>query len=104
MTKLGVANEAGVGEIPASVYVSFAIGAFVFLTSILVTVFTTREDPPEDLETFLKEKEQSRGVGAGVGEILGFIREMPPVMAKLGAVSFSAGLPFSRCGPLPHRL
>ena len=94
VTKLGVANEAGVGEIPASVYVSFAIGAFVFLMSILVTVFTTQEDPPADMEAFLKEKEDSRGIGAGVGEILRFIREMPPVMAKLGAVQFFSWFAF----------
>ncbi len=94
VTKLGVANEAGVGEIPASVYVSFAIGAFVFLTSILITVFTTQEDPPADMEAFLREKEESRGIGAGLGEILGFIREMPPVMAKLGAVQFFSWFAF----------
>ena len=94
VTKLGVANEAGVGEIPASVYVSFAIGAFVFLTSILITVFTTQEDPPVDMEAFLREKEESRGIGAGLGEILGFIREMPPVMAKLGAVQFFSWFAF----------
>ena len=73
---------------------SFAIGAFVFLTSILVTVFTTQEDPPADMEAFLKEKEESRGIGAGAGEILGFIREMPPVMAKLGAVQFFSWFAF----------
>jgi len=94
VTRLGVANEAGVGEIPASVYVSFAIGAFVFLTSILVTVFTTLEEPPADMEAFLKEKEESRGMGAGASEILGFIREMPPVMAKLGAVQFFSWFAF----------
>jgi maltose/moltooligosaccharide transporter len=94
VTKLGVANEAGVGEIPASVYVSFAIGAFVFLTSILVTVFTTQENPPADMEAFLREREESRGIGAGLGEILGFIREMPPVMAKLGAVQFFSWFAF----------
>ncbi|MGB1074170.1 MAG: MFS transporter [Flavobacteriales bacterium] len=94
VTQLGVANEAGVGEIPASVYVSFAVGAFVFLTSILVTVFTTQEDPPANMEAFLKEKEESRGIGAGAGEILGFIREMPPVMAKLGAVQFFSWFAF----------
>ena len=94
VTKLGVANEAGVGEIPASVYVSFAIGAFVFLTSILITVFTTQEDPPADMEVFLREKEESRGIGAGLGEILGFIWEMPPVMAKLGAVQFFSWFAF----------
>jgi len=94
VTKLGVANEAGAGEIPASVYVSFAIGAFVFLTSILVTVFTTSEDPPADMEAFWKENEASRGMGAGIQEIFGFIREMPPVMAKLGAVQFFSWFAF----------
>ena len=94
VTQLGVANEAGAGEIPASVYVSFAIGAFVFLMSILVTVFTTDEDPPSDMEAFLREKESSRGFLAGVGEVLGFIREMPAVMAKLGAVQFFSWFAF----------
>lgn len=94
VTQLGVSNEAGSGEIPASVYVSFAIGACVFMTSILVTVFTTQEDPPADMEAFLKEKEESRGFGAGVSEIVGFIGEMPPVMIKLGAVQFFSWFAF----------
>ena len=52
VTKLGASNEAAAGEIPQSVYVSFAVGAFVFMASILYTVFTTREEPPADMETF----------------------------------------------------
>lgn len=94
VTQLGVSNEAGAGEIPQSVYVSFAVGAFVFLTSILVTVFTTTEEPPEDMEAFLREKEESQGVGAGATEILGFIRDMPVVMRKLGAVQFFSWFAF----------
>ena len=94
VTKIGVSNEAGVGEIPASVYVSFAIGAFVFLTSILVTVFTTQEEPPSSMEEFLREKRESRGLAAGLMEVLGFIREMPLVMLKLGAVQFFSWFAF----------
>lgn len=94
VTQLGVSNEADAGEIPQSVYVSFAVGAFVFLTSILVTVFTTTEEPPEDMEAFLREKEESQGVGAGATEILGFIRDMPVVMRKLGAVQFFSWFAF----------
>ena len=94
VTQLGVSNEAGAGEIPQSVYVSFAVGAFVFLTSILVTVFTTTEEPPEDMEAFLREKEESQGVGAGAAEIVGFIRDMPVVMRKLGAVQFFSWFAF----------
>ena len=94
VTQLGISNEAGAGEIPQSVYVSFAVGAFVFLTSILVTVFTTTEEPPEDMEAFLREKEESQGVGAGAAEILGFIRDMPVVMRKLGVVQFFSWFAF----------
>lgn len=94
VTKLGVANEAGVGEIPDSVFVSFAIGAFVFMSSILITVFTTTEEPPADMDAFQKAKEQTRGFGAGFIEIMGFIRSMPPVMIKLGAVQFFSWFAF----------
>ena len=41
VTKMGASNEAGAGEIPQSVYLSFAVGALVFMASILYTVFTT---------------------------------------------------------------
>ena len=54
VNKLGVSNDALAGEIPMSVKVAFAIGAFIFLTSILFTIFTTKEYPPEDLEEFKK--------------------------------------------------
>ena len=94
VTQLGVSNEAGAGEIPQSVYVSFAVGAFVFLASILVTVFTTTEEPPEDMDAFLREKEEGRGMGAGAAEILGFIRDMPVVMRKLGGVQFFSWFAF----------
>jgi len=56
VTKLGVTNEAAAGVIPPSVVVAFSIGAFVFITSIIYTLVTTKEDPPHDLEAFLSEK------------------------------------------------
>lgn len=56
VNKLGVSNEAAAGVIPQSVVVAFSVGAFVFLLSILFTIFKTREDPPEDLEKFQTEK------------------------------------------------
>ncbi len=88
VTKLGVSNEAGVGEIPQSVYVSFAIGAFVFMASILYTVFTTSENPPEDVNAFERQKRESRGTLKGIQEIGAFIAQMPSVMLKLGVVQF----------------
>lgn len=88
VTKLGVENEAAVGIIPDSVKIAFAIGAFVFLVSILYTIFTTKEYPPEDLEAFRKANEESKGLLAGLKEVLGSISKMPPVMKKLGVVQF----------------
>ena len=52
VSKLGVSNSADPGVIPMSVKVAFAIGAFVFLVSVLYTVFTTTEYPPDDMEEF----------------------------------------------------
>ena len=91
VTQLGVSNEAGAGELPESVYVSFAIGAAVFLASILVTVFTTTEDPPEVLGA---GEEEDAAEGSGLTEILDFIKGMPSVMAKLGVVQFFSWFAF----------
>jgi len=46
------------------------------------------------MEAFLREKEESQGVGAGAAEILGFIRDMPVVMRKLGVVQFFSWFAF----------
>ena len=86
-----MSNEAGAGELPQSVYVSFAIGAAVFLASILVTVFTTTEDPPEVLGA---GEEEDAAEGSGLTEILDFIKGMPSVMAKLGVVQFFSWFAF----------
>lgn len=94
VTKLGVDNTSGPGEIPQSVFVAFAIGAFVFLASILFTVFTTKEDPPEDMQAFLKEKSESAGLMNGFKEVFTNIAGMPLVMKKLGLVQFFSWFAF----------
>lgn len=94
VTKLGVTNEAASGIIPDSVKVAFAVGAFVFLATILYTIFTTKEYPPEDLESFKKSNEESKGLFNGVKEIIGNIKGMPSVMKKLGVVQFFSWFAF----------
>jgi len=91
VSSLGVSNQAGPGVVPDSVRVAFSIGAFVFLASILVTVFSTREYPPEDLEQFAREKHSGRGL---VGEILHDIAHMPRQMLAIGTVQFFSWLAF----------
>jgi maltose/moltooligosaccharide transporter len=90
VNKLGVSNEADAGVIPPSVVVAFSIGAFVFFTSILFTIFTTKEDPPQDLEKFLSEKKESRFIP----DLILSLKEMPSTMKKLGLIQFFSWFAF----------
>ncbi len=92
LSKLGVSDAAEVGVVPMSVKIAFAIGAFVFLVSILYTVFTTSEYPPEDLKAFKREKEETKNTF--VSDILGNIGNMPPTMIKLGVIQFFSWFAF----------
>ncbi|AOW20322.1 MFS transporter [Urechidicola croceus] len=92
VSKLGVSDSAVQGVIPMSVKVAFAIGAFVFLVSILYTVFTTSEYPPEDLEEFEREKRESKNTF--ISDILGNIGSMPNTMIKLGVIQFFSWFAF----------
>ncbi len=94
MTQLGVPNTAEAGVIPDSVKYAFGIGAVVLFGSILYTILTTDEYPPEDLEDFRRKNEASRGFFAGLKEILGNIASMPSVMKKLGVVQFFSWFAF----------
>lgn len=91
VASLGVPNEAGPGVVPPSVKIAFAIGAFVFIASILVTVLTTREYPPEDIERF---REENRGQGNFVAGIVKHVAHMPVQMRRLGMVQFFSWLAF----------
>lgn len=55
---------------------------------------TTKEYPPEDIEAFLKEKEESAGVLKGLVTILGNIASMPKTMVRLGVVQFFSWFAF----------
>ena len=91
VSSLGVSDAAAFGEIPMSVKVAFAIGAFVFLVSILYTVFTTTEYPPEDMEEFEKEKAKKNQF---IPDIMNNIGNMPTTMKKLGLVQFFSWFAF----------
>ncbi len=47
---LGIPNSAPEGEIPPNVKWSFYLGAFAFLSTVLWTVFSTKEYPPDDAD------------------------------------------------------
>ena len=90
VNKLGVTNEAAAGVIPQSVIVAFSVGAFVFFASILYTIFTTKENPPEDLNQFHAEKKESRFIP----DLVVSLKEMPSTMKKLGLIQFFSWFAF----------
>lgn len=94
MNYLGVSNEAAEGHVPDSVIWSFAIGAIVFMGSILWSVFTTTEEPPADLDAFRKQNAESSGLFNGLIEIAQNFKTMPSVMWKLGVVQFFSWFAF----------
>ncbi|MCS4436331.1 MFS transporter [Aquiflexum gelatinilyticum] len=94
MTQLGVPNTAATGVVPDSVKFAFAIGAVVLFGSILYTILTTDEYPPEDLEALKRENEESKGILNGFKEIFKNISGMPKVMKQLGVVQFFSWFAF----------
>ncbi|MBC2844329.1 MFS transporter [Winogradskyella flava] len=91
LSQMGVSDSADPGVITDSVKVAFAIGAFVFLVSILYTVFTTTEYPPEDMEEFEREKAQKNRF---ISDIINNIGNMPSTMKKLGVIQFFSWFAF----------
>ncbi len=93
---LEVSNEAAPGVVPDSVKVAFAVGAFVFITSILVTIFTTKEYSPEEMAQFDDaDPDHVHGKKKGMWEtIIGTYALMPTVMKKLGVVQFFSWFAF----------
>ena len=90
INKMGVSNEASAGVVPQSVVVAFSIGAFVFIASIVYTLLTTKEDPPENLEEFLSEKKESRFIP----DLIASLKDMPSTMKKLGLIQFFSWFAF----------
>lgn len=91
VSQFGVSDSADSGVITDTVKVAFAIGAFVFLISVLYTIFTTTEYPPEDMEEFKREKAQKSNF---IKDITNNIGSMPTTMKKLGVIQFFSWFAF----------
>ena len=83
-----ISNVAPEGQIGDSVKYSFYIGALVFFLSVLWTVISSDELPPENIEEWKQEKAQSKGLVVAVKEITKGIFSMPKTMAQLAVVQF----------------
>lgn len=89
---VGISNTASVGEVPASLIISFVVGASVLVGAILWTLFTTKEYPPSEMAEYT---EQETGIQAEVNKekssILDIFKDfakMPATMRQLGLVQF----------------
>ena len=60
----GISNQPSeTSAVPLNLIYSFIIGAIILVASILVTIFTTKEYSPEELEQFRDEKEHKEAIG-----------------------------------------
>jgi len=81
----GISMEAGADGVADNIKYSFYIGALVFMVSILITIFFTKEYAPEDYEKYHGKAEEK---GSGLSSIFTDFRNMPRTMKQLGLVQF----------------
>lgn len=83
ITRLGFGGGvAAAGTIPHSVHLAFYVGAVVFLGSVVYTVATTPEIPPDPAD------EAGDSGRSAVAEIFLGLRTMPKLMRQLAVVQF----------------
>lgn len=93
----GIANTAEPGQVPPSLIYSFIGGAVVLITTILITVTTTKEYSPEEtaaFENLQREIEEEKSERKGFSQILNDIASMPTTMKQLGVVQFFSWFAF----------
>jgi maltose/moltooligosaccharide transporter len=90
LTYLGVANEAPKGEVADSVIWSFYAGGSMLILSVLVTVFKTKEYPPEEFKHYnvAQNKEVTQKMS-----IFETLISMPKTMLQLSLVQFFSWFP-----------
>jgi len=86
----GISNQADTGAVPLNLLLSFVIGAGTLIVTILITVATTREYSPEELEEFdsAAGTEEATEESKGLLDIFSDFRNMPTTMRQLAYVQF----------------
>lgn len=86
---LNISNaSSSLRKIPLTIEVSFSIGGVLFLSTVLWTIVTTPEYPPEDLAEFKKLKADRSGIISSLGETWQTLLNMPAKMQQLAKVQF----------------
>ncbi|HSP12757.1 MAG TPA: MFS transporter [Salegentibacter sp.] len=86
-----ISNRTVAGEVPLNLLLSFVIGAAILVGSILVTVFTTKEYSPEELEKMddhVEEEIPEDGKKSSLLDIFTDFKNMPFTMRQLAWVQF----------------
>ncbi len=87
LAESGVSTAAGESGVADNIRYSFYIGAAVFISAILVTVFYSREYPPAEYEKYHGEPALPTKQ-SGLLEIFRDFGNMPKTMKQLGLVQF----------------
>ncbi|WP_417352563.1 MFS transporter [Flavobacterium alkalisoli] len=85
----GISNERIGDSVPLNLTLSFIIGAVILVISILVTVLTTKEYTPEEMEAFEKAAEpEVEAIKPKLTDIFKDFAKMPLTMRQLSWVQF----------------
>ena len=84
--KIGLGTTSG--GVPLYVVYSFFLGATVLVSTILWTIFTTKEYSPSELAEFAGKKEEEMSEKTKFRDIFKDFATMPKTMRQLGAVQF----------------
>ncbi len=91
----GISNQTTEGSVPLNLILSFVIGAAILIGSILVTVLTTKEYSPEELESFIDDQVHAETISndeevkeSSLLDIFEDFKKMPDTMRQLSWVQF----------------
>lgn len=90
LTAFGASNQTGQGEVPLSVIWSFYIGGSILLLSVLVTVFRTKEYPPNEFRQYNNIDEAEKTQREGFFQTLS---KVPKTMKQLALVQLFSWFP-----------
>ena len=87
---LGFGQVPGKDGIADNIKYAFYIGAAIFVVAILITIFFSKEYPPEEYERYHGKAEETPAAGGkhGLAEIGRDFVRMPKTMRQLGLVQF----------------
>jgi maltose/moltooligosaccharide transporter len=89
LAKSGVSMLPDANGIAPNIKIAFYIGAAVFVSAILITIFFSKEYPPAEYEKYhgavADDKKEKK---SGLSEILTDFKNMPKTMKQLGLVQF----------------